>query len=100
MAKVIFNYEGINFEIPCNLNEKMKDIINKFLIQIKCTTNNLLYLYAGNMINYEFAFNEQANDLDKNRKKMNVLVKKVEVNNNTPKEIISKDKICPKCKNH
>ena len=40
MAKVIFNYEGINFEIPCNLNEKMKDIINKFLIQIKCTTNN------------------------------------------------------------
>ena len=98
MAKVIFNYEGINFEIPCNLNEKMKDIIKKFLIQIKCTTNNLLYLYAGNMINYEFAFNEQANDLDKNRKKMNVLVKKVEVNNNTPKEIISKDIICPKCK--
>ena len=29
--QVIFNYEGVNTKIQCNLNDKIKDIINKFL---------------------------------------------------------------------
>ena len=34
MAEVIFNYEGANSIIQCNVNDKMKDIIDKFLIKI------------------------------------------------------------------
>ena len=78
MAEVIFNYEGINTTIQCELNEIMKDIIGKFVIKIENKENNLYYLYNGTKINYELTFNEQANDIDKNRKKMNILVTKNE----------------------
>ena len=78
MAEAIFNYEGINTTIQCEINEKMKDIINRFLIKLEKKENNLYYLYNGTQIDYELTFNEQANDIDKNRKKMNILVTKNE----------------------
>ena len=98
MAEAIFNYEGINTTIQCEINEKMKDIIDRFLIKLGKKENNLYYLYNGTQINYELTFNEQANDIDKNRKKMNIIVTKSEDAQNIIKEIISKDIICPECK--
>ena len=94
--QVIFNYQGTNLIIQCNINDKIKDIINKFLNKIQIKENNLFYLYNGTQVNKELTFNEQANELDKIGKIMNILV------NNAPKEIeeiiISKDIICPECK--
>ena len=98
MVEAIFNYEGINTIIQCEMNEKMKNIINRFLIKLEKKENNLYYLYNGAQINYELTFNEQANDIDKNRKKMNIIVTKSEDAQNIIKEIISKDIICPECK--
>ena len=100
MVEVIFNYEGINTIIQCNINDKMKDIINRFLIKIRKNENdnNLLYIYGANIINYELTFIQQANELDKNRNKMNILVKSNDNNNKEIKEIISKDIICPECR--
>ena len=98
MAEAIFNYEGINTTIQCEINEKMKDIINRFLIKLEKKENNLYYLYNGTQINYELTFNEQANDIDKNRKKMNIIVTKSEDAQNIIKEIVSKDVICPECR--
>ena len=34
MAEVNFTYEGINTSIQCDIDDKIKDIINKFLIKI------------------------------------------------------------------
>ena len=59
---------------------------------------NLIYLYNGNEINKELIFKEQANDIDKKRMKMEILITKIEVEQNNIKEIISKDIICPICK--
>ena len=101
MAEVIFNFEGIDTSIYCNINDKMGDIIGKFLIKIERDEedNNFIYLYNGNNINIELTFNEQANELDKNSKKMNILVKNITIARSIKKnEIISKDIICPKCK--
>ena len=98
MAEIIFIYEGINTIIQCENNDKMKDIIDKFLIKIENKENNLYYLYNGTKINYELTFNEQANDIDKNRKKMNIIVNKNEEDNNIIKEMISKEIVCPWCK--
>ena len=100
MAEVIFNYEGNNIKIQCNINEKMKDIISKFLIKInkKDTNITLYYLYNGNTINKELIFNDQANENDKNRKKMNIIVTNNDRNKNEIMEVISKDIICPLCK--
>ena len=71
MAEVIFNYEGNNTTIQCNLNNKMKDIIDKFLIKIDKRKDNyeLYYLYDGTCINKDSTFNELAKELDKTRKK-------------------------------
>ena len=76
----------------------MKDIIDRFLIKLEKKEKNLYYLYNGTQINYGITFNEQANDIDKNRKKMNIIVTKNEDTQNIIKEIISKDIICPECK--
>ena len=98
MAEAIFNYEGINTTIQCDLNEKMKDIIGRLKIKVQNNENNLYYLYNGTQINYELTFNQQANDIDKNRKKMNIIVTKTEDNKIEVQEIKSKYVICPECK--
>ena len=100
MAEVIFNYEESNIIIQCNINDKMEDIIKRFLIKIikNENDNNLLYIYNGNIINYDLTFIQQANELDKERNKMNIIVKSNDDNNKEIKEIISKDIICPECK--
>ena len=98
MAEAIFNYEGVNMIINCYINTKMKDIINTFLLKIQNKENNLIFLYNGTKINYELTFNQQANDIDKNRKKMIIKVtKNIEVEN-IIKEKFTKDIICPECK--
>ena len=97
MAEVIFNYKGIDTVIQCNINDKMIDIINKYLIKIRKNENDLIYIYGGNIIDYELTFIQQANELDKNRNKMNILVQSKNDDINEIKEIISKDIICPEC---
>jgi len=97
MVEVIFNYEGINTKIQCNIDDIMKDIINKFLIKIgkNENDNDLLYIYGANIINYELTFFQQASKLDNNRKAMNIIVKSNNDNKKEAKGIISKDIICP-----
>ena len=99
MAEVIFNYEGDIRTIMCNINDKMADIISKYILSIKeIENNNLYFLYNGMKINKELTFIEQAKELDKNRKKMNIIVTKIIDDIKIKNEIISKDIICPKCK--
>ena len=71
MAEVIFIYEGIETSIQCNINDKIEEIINKFLLKINTIgkNSNLIYLYNGEGIQKELTFQEQANELDKERKK-------------------------------
>ena len=76
----------------------MKDIIDKFLIKIKSKKNNLYYLYNGSKINFELTFNEQANDLDKNRKQMNIVVNDKDVSPYNTFLKKSEYIICPECK--
>jgi len=96
MAEIIFNYEGNNTIIKCNINDKMKDIINRFLIKIgkNENDNNLNYKYGANIINHELTFIQQLSELDRNKNKIKIIV---ESNNENNKEIISKDIICPEC---
>ena len=100
MAEAIFNYEGINILVQCNINDKIKDIIHKFLIKIKKKedNSNLIYLYNGTSINKELTFEQQANDLDKSRKKMNIIVTTNDIIASEEKIILSNDIICIECK--
>jgi len=82
---MIFNYEGNKIAIQYNEDEKIKDMIDRFLIKIntnkenKITNDKLVYLYNGNEINKELTFKEQANEIDKERKKINLLVNKMKM---------------------
>ena len=42
MAEAIFNYGGIITSIQCDISEKMKSVIDKFLLKIEKQDNNNL----------------------------------------------------------
>ena len=98
MAKVIFFYEGIETCIQCDINEKIKNIINKLLIKIKKDYTSLFFIYNGEKIDEDLTFYEQANQLDKSRNKMNVIVYNNIEETKIKNELISKDIICLICK--
>ena len=87
MSKVIFLFEGIEVNIQCIKNEKMKDICQRYVNKIDRNINSLIFLYGGKQINFNLNYNEQANMIDKERNEMKILVYKNEDN----------EYICPKC---
>ena len=103
MAEVIFNYDGNNSSIQCNSNEKMKDIIKRYIIKIGKKKDDIFFLYGGSQINEELTFEEQANSEDKKRNKISILVfDKIDnaerTNNKNNKLKKSSNIICPECK--
>ena len=98
MAEIQFIYEGKNITIQCNENEKIEEIITRFLTKINNIENkNLIYLYNGTKINKELKYKEQANEIDKNSMKMDIIVTKFEDESDKKEKIISKEIICPTC---
>ena len=98
--QIQFNYNQNIINIQCNnLNEKMKDIFNKYAT--KSLINNLssfYFIYGGQIINSESILSDILSNEDKNRNIMTILVNS---NINPPTEnslIKSNFVICPKCK--
>ena len=86
-AIVEFTFMGNKMIIQCMKEEKMKDICKRYSIKIERHINTLLFIYNGNIINLELSFEEQANIIDKNNRKMNIIVDIKEID----------EFICPKC---
>ena len=95
MEEVKFVYKGNIILIQCNINDKTEDIINKFLFKIKKfgNSNSLNFIYNNDKVKNELTLNEQINELDKKINKIYITV----INKD---KIISKDIICPKCKDN
>ena len=87
MSKVIFNFDGVDVEIQCIKEEKMKEICQRYVNKINKNINTLIFLYGGEQLDFDLSFNEQANMIDKERNIMKVLVYKNKDN----------EYICPKC---
>ena len=101
MVEVEFIFNGIKTIIQCNINEKMKDICNRYINKIGKDIKKLNFIYDGNNLNeniLELSFNENANNIDKERKKMNILVYEINSKYDIDKIKKSKEIICPKCK--
>ena len=102
MSQVEFIYNSNKTKIQCNENEKMEDIIQKFLIKIKKNKEDLYYTYNGNIgIKEELIFKEAANTEDKKRKKMSIIAYDNDdtTNNQIENDLIkSPNVICPICK--
>ena len=95
MNKVVFDCNNTKVVIQCNKDDKMKDIIAKYLSKSDKNKNNLTFLYNGQLLNEELSFNKCANSLDRQRNSINILVCGLQdLNDNLVK---SKYVICPKC---
>ena len=102
MSQIDFSYNGIITAIQCNLNEKFKDIINRYALKTENDINLLYFLYSGQKIeNYELTINEISNNIDKERKRMNIQICKIKGENNITDnnniKIKSNQIICPEC---
>jgi len=75
MAKVIFNYKGVEKEIQCKINQKIKDILKKYANIVEVDISKVNFIYNGNIIDdNDFFINEIINEEDKRRNIMNILV--------------------------
>ena len=94
MADVIidFIFNGILVKIPCNRNELMKNIFQRYLMKLNKNLKNICFLYKGYKINGDMKLEA----LNKADKEIQIFV--VEMSN-IKKDIIqqSKDVICPEC---
>ena len=99
MGKVSFLYNGLEYVIECDDNDKFKIIIDKFFNKICETRRNIYLLYNGVIINEELPFYKCLNNTDKIGKFMKVIVyESQDSDSDKPKIIKSKYIICPKCK--
>ena len=101
MSRVIFTYNSSTYIINCQKDDLMLKICKRFSLEIDVELNKLYFLYNGTIINYLLTYNDQANNEDKEGGTMNVLAYLDEDengNNENKNMIISKDIICPKCR--
>ena len=97
MAKVIFKYSGIETLIQCKIEDKLKDICERYVIKIQKDINKLIFIYGGITLNLDLQLKEVINKMDRQDLKMNILVYDTNSNIIDERVIQSKDVICPKC---
>ena len=98
MVEVIFKFEGKTINILSEENEKMGNNIKRFISKAKINENSVYFVYNGNELDKELTFSQQANKIDIDRKKMNILVNEIEPSVIKENEIISNEVICPECR--
>ena len=92
-----FIYNGSNIIIQGNTNDKIKDIIDEYIIKSSISKNSVIFLYSGNIINEEIKLSELIGKEEKDKIKIIVVNSKDNIDNNKSLEK-SKYIICPKCK--
>ena len=101
MDQVEFQFNGIITVIQCTKNQKMNEICNAFISKAEIKDKEIYFTYEGKVvskINNNLTFIEMANSIDKQRKKMNILVLDLNNDNDSNKKIIkSKNRLCPEC---
>ena len=94
MAEIDFNFGGVKTIMECNLNDLLKDICKNYSMKINKDLSELVFLYNGTQLKQELTFIEHANGLDKERKKMSILVQEIIDN---PIEDNKQQVFCPEC---
>jgi len=96
MTSIEFIYNETSLFIQCDINDRMKDIINKYLLKASIDKNLVLFLYSGKIIDEELKLYEI---IEKdNKDKIKILVNSLDNINDNKSLIKSKYIICPKCK--
>ena len=102
MATIVFYFNGNFIHIQCGLTDCIRVQIQTFLSKVAKNKEDVIFLYNGSELKVESfnrTFNQVANESDRDRRQMNVLVdeQQNELKNEDP-IIKSKYIICPQCK--
>ena len=74
MAKVEFMFDGQKIDVFCNDTDKFAKIIQKFCTKVQRDSDNLCFLYNGQIVNINLTFLNLANSIDKKRKVISLIV--------------------------
>ena len=96
MTSVEFIYDGSSFSIQCDINDKIKDIINKYITKTLIDKNSIMFLYSGNIVDQDLKLSEMIGNEEAN--KITILVFSKDNINECKTLEKSKYIICPKCK--
>lgn len=86
-SKIYFSLDQIITTIQCSPKDKIGDICQKYATKIGINMNLLGFFYGGNELNLELTFKDHANQIDKAKNEMKILVYKKEIDSI----------ICPNC---
>ena len=101
MEEILFHFNGSKINVQCNLEEKMKNICEKFSMKSGVDINSLIFLYTGKQIDLNLKLKDQVNKSNLESKEIPILVYKknesnsIKENNNS--KTPSKELICPTC---
>ena len=85
-VSIEFIYKGNNNIIQCNINDKIKDIINKYITKTSINKTSVIFLYSGNVINEELKLSEIIGKEEKDKIKIIVVDSEEDnINNNKSK---------------
>ena len=100
MVEVEFNYLQNKVIVQGNLNNLFEEIIEKYTNKTNLDTDNIYFISNGKLINKKDKLENIMSDPEKRNKKMNILVFSINktINNENTNIKISKDIICPNCK--
>ena len=101
MVDVEFYYKQNKITIQGNLSNLLEEIIEKYVNKANLDINNIYFISNGTIINKKDKLEKIMSDSDKRDKKVIILVYSINtstINIENTNIKISKDIICPKCK--
>ena len=81
MINISFNFESMNIDIQANLDENMMDVINRYITKTRLDIENIYFLYNGIFLDKELVVNQVINKLNREEKKMAILVNLLDYEN-------------------
>ena len=102
MTTVNFRFDfGRSVTIQTNKNEKMDNIISRLSIKTNSDLSSSTFLYSGGQLKRNLTLENVSNNIDKERKRMDILVisqNDMNDDNGSKDSIKSKEIICNVCK--
>ena len=100
MIEIEFNYNQLITNIQAKIDDLFQDVINKYIQKSLLEPNSANYLVNGRIINPNDPVESYMSKLDKENKRMKILVSMTEKDDLNKEQVIikSKDIICPQCK--
>ena len=99
MVDIDFNLNQSHIVIQANLADKFQDVLNKYFQKTLLNPASVAFVVNGKQVDPSTSIQNHMSKLDKDQKKINVLVIMLE-SNEAQKEVITKSEvvICPECK--